>query len=176
MHQQPIDNHHARKRHVLRIIGPIIFGLGLVLTAIGFGTVVLGDPFGHKLLAALSFVGLPLMFVGAVLSMMGFSGAVARYQAGEYAPVATDTLNYMAEGTQDGVRTVAKAIGEGLRGEAGSAELTCPACGAANEAGSKFCDQCGGPIDQPITCPDCGAENEAGSKFCDQCGAALGRA
>ena len=80
-------------------------------------------------------VGMPVMFVGAVCSMMGFGGALARYHAGEDAPVATDTFNYMAEGTQDGVRTVASAIGDGLRGETrktDGADPACPDCGASN--------------------------------------------
>ena len=60
------------------------------------------------------FVGMPLLFVGIVLCLFGFQGAIARYEAGEIAPVAKDTFNYLAEGTQEGVRTIAAAIGGGL--------------------------------------------------------------
>jgi hypothetical protein len=62
----------------------------------------------------LAFVGMPLMFVGSVMSMYGFMGAVARFMAGEAAPVAADTVNYMAEETKGAVETVAKAAAKGV--------------------------------------------------------------
>lgn len=170
MRQRRIDPGHAQKRNVLRVIGPIVFLVGLTLTAISFATVVLGDPFAHGGRAALAFVGLPLMFVGAVCSIFGFAGAVARYQAGEYAPVAKDTFNYLADSTQDGVRTLASAVGAGLRGEAGPGTLACPGCGAMNEPGSKFCDQCGESLPSEVACPDCGEANDPDARFCDNCG------
>jgi hypothetical protein len=176
MRQPQIDPGHTGKRRVLRIIGPVVLLLGIMLTAIGFLTVVMGDPFDHPGMAALPFIGMPLMFVGAVCSMMGFMGAVARYQANEYAPIAKDTFNYIAEETQDGVRTVASAIGEGLRGETrktDGADLTCPDCGAPNEPGSKFCDQCGKPLPRDAVCPGCGEANDPDARFCDRCGRAI---
>src|SRR5215212_2774323 len=49
--------------------------------------------------------------------------------------------------------------------------MTCPACGTENEAGRKFCGECGGPLSAP--CPECGASNAPGTKFCGECGASL---
>ena len=60
------------------------------------------------------FVGMPLMFVGAVLCMFGFMGALQRYAAAESAPVISDTVNYLAENTQEGVKTVSKAVAKGV--------------------------------------------------------------
>jgi hypothetical protein len=51
-----------------------------------------------------------------------------------------------------------------------AAGVRCPACHAANLAGSRFCNQCGASLG----CPSCGAKNPSGSRFCNQCGAALG--
>ena len=62
----------------------------------------------------LGFVGLPLMFVGGVMCQFAFLGAVARFMAGETAPVAADTVNYMAEETKGAVETVAKAAAKGV--------------------------------------------------------------
>ena len=62
----------------------------------------------------LAFVGMPLMFVGTVLCQFGFFGAVARFIAGESAPVAVDTVNYMAEETKGAVATVARAAAKGV--------------------------------------------------------------
>lgn len=52
-----------------------------------------------------------------------------------------------------------------------AAELHCPTCGAANEAGRKFCGECGTALAR--SCPACGAPNAPTVKFCGECGAAL---
>ena len=54
---------------------------------------------------------------------------------------------------------------------------TCAKCGNRAVAGTKFCDNCGGPMTQPqpqaavaVTCSNCGAQVPAGKKFCADCG------
>jgi hypothetical protein len=74
-----------------------------------------GDGGGPPRLFWCVFLGMPTLFVGIVMCKLGYIGAVARYIAAESAPVAKDTVNYMAEGTQDGVRTVARSVAEGIR-------------------------------------------------------------
>jgi membrane protease subunit (stomatin/prohibitin family) len=95
----------------------------------------------------LCFIGLPLMFAGGVLSQFGFMGAVTRYIAGESAPVATDTINYVADETKSAVETVAKSAAKGIAEgiEAGRAVATnfCPHCGTTVKADFKFCPKCG---------------------------------
>jgi class 3 adenylate cyclase len=49
--------------------------------------------------------------------------------------------------------------------------VNCPACGTANEAGRKFCGECGTPL--AAACPSCGTANAPGTKFCGECGTAL---
>jgi class 3 adenylate cyclase/tetratricopeptide (TPR) repeat protein len=49
--------------------------------------------------------------------------------------------------------------------------LICPACGSANEAGRKFCGECGTSL--ATACPSCGTSNAPGTKFCGECGTAL---
>ncbi len=108
--QQPAQ---ASIRNGLRIAGPIIFLIGLlcvVIAAVELFTAG-NEPPRHFWLG---FVGLPLMFVGGVLCMYGFMGAVARFAAGETAPVATDTLEFVAEDTKGAVETVAKAVAKGV--------------------------------------------------------------
>src|SRR5712691_10079795 len=49
--------------------------------------------------------------------------------------------------------------------------MTCPACGAENREGRKFCAACGKPLS--AACPACGAANEPGERFCGECGSPL---
>jgi class 3 adenylate cyclase/tetratricopeptide (TPR) repeat protein len=49
--------------------------------------------------------------------------------------------------------------------------LHCPSCGSPNEAGRKFCGECGTPLARG--CPSCGTPNPPGVKFCGECGKAL---
>ena len=49
--------------------------------------------------------------------------------------------------------------------------MICGNCGGENQAGKRFCGDCGAPL--AATCPSCGAANEPGKKFCGDCGSAL---
>jgi predicted ATPase/class 3 adenylate cyclase len=50
--------------------------------------------------------------------------------------------------------------------------MHCSACGTDNEAGRKFCGECGGAL--AAICPACGSANTPGVKFCGECGTQLG--
>jgi len=171
--QSPLDPKHQGKRAILRKVGPVILVIGGIFLAIGlidFFMAFGGSGPPTKFWCA--FVGIPVMFVGGVLTQMGYMGAMGRYVAGEMAPVAKDTFNYMAHGTQDGVRTVAQALGEGLGlREAGTSAVACPQCGHENDGDANFCDDCGSPLAR--VCPACQKANDADARFCDGCGAAL---
>jgi class 3 adenylate cyclase/tetratricopeptide (TPR) repeat protein len=49
--------------------------------------------------------------------------------------------------------------------------MKCSACGAENEAGRKFCGECGSAL--ALVCPACGGANTPGVKFCGECGTQL---
>src|SRR5438128_1189478 len=49
--------------------------------------------------------------------------------------------------------------------------MVCTSCGSENEAGRKFCKECGVPL--ALACPSCGSTNTSDSKFCGECGALL---
>ena len=49
---------------------------------------------------------------------------------------------------------------------------SCSRCGTENEAGRKFCMECGGPL--ALVCPSCSSPNVANAKFCGECGTLLG--
>jgi class 3 adenylate cyclase len=49
--------------------------------------------------------------------------------------------------------------------------VTCARCGVENEAGRKFCRECGERLS--LTCSSCGAANQPDDKFCGECGVPL---
>jgi hypothetical protein len=115
MNEIKSPQHNAVKK-VLRIGGPIIFAVGGLLTLVGVGSffVCMVTQSGPPVLFVCAFIGLPLMFVGGAMCMFGYVGAFSRYIAAEQAPVAKDTINYLAEGTQDAVRTAARTAAHGV--------------------------------------------------------------
>ena len=177
MPEKQIDPGHGSIRDVLRIVGPLVAVVGLIFIVIGlvsFFSAFGGS--GPPKYFWCGFVGMPLLFVGGVMTSMGFMGKVARYQAQEMAPVAKDTFNYMAEGTKDGVRTMAGAIGQGLSrggfnlGGGAQTKVRCHKCNALVDADAKFCDQCGQALGKSKACPSCNELNDPDAKFCDNCG------
>jgi hypothetical protein len=143
--ENKIDPKHGTSRTILRMLGPTITGIGLLFIVIGAGSFFSSfGSFEPPRYFWCIFLGLPLLFLGVVMCMFGFLGSFARYVAGEAAPVQKDTFNYLAEGTKEGVKTIATAIGEGLA--AGKTATTCRQCSHGNEADAKFCKNCGAPL------------------------------
>jgi RNA polymerase subunit RPABC4/transcription elongation factor Spt4 len=174
MESERIDARHGGVRKVLRVLGPVVALIGVVLVIIGFVSLISSfGSFEPPRYFWCSFVGMPLLFAGAVLCMFGFMGKVARYQAAEMAPVVKDTFNYMAEGTEKGVKTIAGAIGEGLRGAAtteAQTKVRCHKCNSLAEEGAQFCSGCGAALGKSKGCPTCKELNDPDAKFCDNCG------
>ena len=107
---------HKGTRSFLRVAGPIVAAVGLIFLIVGmasFFSAFAGG--GSPRLFWCCFVGMPLLFVGGVMCMFGFMGSVARYSAAEQVSIATDAINDLAEGTQGAVKTVARAVAEGVR-------------------------------------------------------------
>jgi len=175
-----IDQKHDEKRRIIRRIGIVLLIIGGILELIGLGSFFasFGSFGGPPRYFWCAFLGMPILFAGIVMTAYGFMGAVARYTAGEAAPVAKDTFNYMAEGTQEGVRTMASAIGQGLRGETASgttaAAVRCTKCNHPNSTDAKFCAECGFSLQKSKPCPGCAEVNDPDAKFCDNCGHSFG--
>lgn len=140
-----IDPQHSSTRRLLRTLGPILAGIGLLLSIVGM--VDFFSSFGsfeppHYFWCVI--LGLPVLFLGIVMCQVAFLGTVARYVSAEAAPVQKDTFNYLAEGTKAGVKTVAQAVGEGLA--AANGVVHCPKCNQGNDADAKFCKDCGASL------------------------------
>ncbi len=166
-----IDPRHNEVRSALRVLGPAIAGIGLLLTIIGlisfFAAFGGGGPPRFFWCA---FIGLPLLGAGLGISQFGYLGAISRYLAGEGTPVAKDMTNYMVEGTRDSIRDVATALGEGFAAAKSTHATRCQKCGATNDADARFCRACGSPVTTSKHCAKCGEENDSDARFCDHCG------
>lgn len=176
LEEEKINPKHGAIRQVVRIAGPLAAGVGGLLMAIGFGSFFLSfGSSGPPRFFWCAFLGMPILFVGAAMCMFGFMGALARFQAGEVAPVGKDTFNYLAEGTKGGVKTLATAVGAGLTEGMVRTDKTapCPKCGHPNDADAKFCDECGASVS--TVCPSCGQVNDHDAKFCCNCGSKRAR-
>ncbi len=103
-------------RRTLRRAGLAILAVGGLLTLVGIGSFFASfGSFGPPRFFWCAFLGMPLLFVGGAMTLFGFLGACQRYVAGESAPVAKDVVNYMGENIQPGVRSIAKAVTEGIK-------------------------------------------------------------
>ena len=167
--KERINPGHDTARNLLRIAGPTVFAVGGLFMLIGLVSffAAFGGS-GPPRLIWCCFVGMPLIFIGSVMTQFGYMGAIFRYQAGEIAPIGKDTFNYMADGTQRGVHTIATAIGAGLADGASREKTNCPHCEHANDLKARFCNACGAVISN--TCPSCGEANDGNAKFCSSCG------
>lgn len=182
-----INPRHREVRRALRVVGPVLGAVGLLLTILGFGSFLsaVSSAFHQATFQSgpptkfvwCAFVGLPLLFAGAAVSMFAFSSAILRFYSAESAPVVSDTFNVMADQARKGVRTMARAIGEGIvaASAAGVKEgvLVCDRCGTAIDGRANFCTQCGAPSKRVKNCPRCGTANESNARFCGHCGAAV---
>jgi len=183
-----INPGHQSIRIVLRVVGPLLIVAGAYLFYdviasfhAGFdqrtsiidvenGTFRLpGEKKDEGLKMGQAVVAMICFFLGATAARFGYQGALARYSAAEYAPVVSDTANYVAHGAKEGIREISSAIAEGIRG--GGAE--CPNCGTENDSDAKFCDSCGTAMSSEVECNSCGEENDADAKFCKSCGRPL---
>jgi hypothetical protein len=169
-----INPGHRQVRSVLRTLGPVILVIGLAFTVVGIGSFFASfGSFGPPRYFWCAFVGMPLVVAGIAITQAGFLGAIARYHAQEGAPVAKDTLNYLAAGTKEGIRDVAEAVGAGLARTEPFGATTCTACGADNDADARFCHACGERMEAGQVCPDCQETNRPDARFCDNCGRTL---
>lgn len=164
--------HHASHRAGLRGLGAVLTAVGGVFTAIGLISFFSStNSFEGPRYFWCLFVGLPMLGVGFALLKFGYLGPIARYVASEAAPVATDSFNYVASATKQGLHDVASAIGTGLRDA--TAARTCAACGHGNASDAAFCNQCGASLQHAGVCPTCQHPNDPAARFCSGCGGAL---
>jgi hypothetical protein len=145
-----LDSDHAAKRNALRVVGVALVVVGGLLTAAGLADFfsAFNSTGGMPTRFWMAFIGLPVLGWGIRICKFAFLGDISRYTAGEVAPVARDTMDYLGFGGQ---------------------KVTCPKCHRANDPGAHFCEDCGTSLE--ARCSRCGHPVGAGAHFCGECGA-----
>ena len=139
----------------LRVLGAMIVGLGVVLTAIGSISLFSSwNAVGGSRYYWAAFLGLPLIAIGSALTESHNLTAFQRNHAGELTPVADGLANKTGDAKPP------------------EANIDCQRCHAVNPGTAKFCHQCGTAL-MSSKCPDCGAVVTPNAKFCNQCGKPL---
>lgn len=157
------NNNHEETKKKLKIIGFIVLGAGIILSAIGlisfFSAFGSGD---FPKLFFLVFPGFPMIGIGASMLSFAYKREIMRYSKNESVPVINEAIEEVGP-------TVKKVVSE----EKTSDEKTkkCPDCGAENSDKNKFCSECGAALNK--VCPSCGNTVEAEDKFCPNCGTKL---
>ncbi len=114
----------------------------------------------------LTFIGFPLIAIGSAALALGYKQEIMQYNKNESVPVFNETGAEIAPA----VKSIASAVREGLSAEDAPGAAVC-SCGTVNEAGSKFCKECGRPLSRK--CPKCGNTVDMDSKYCNLCGTEL---
>jgi hypothetical protein len=174
MRRNPLESPaHEGKRVFLRAAGMLLAAAGAVLTGIGF--VSFFQAFGGSEPPTrfwCAFLGLPLLGIGLSMMKLGYLGTISRYVAEETAPVAVDTLNYVARETKDALRESVAHIASGLS-PAAAASRNCPHCNRPTPGNANFCGDCGGALPRVTACPQCRRSNGADARYCAGCGTQL---
>lgn len=158
-----MDSHEETKKKI-KIIGFIVLGAGIILSATGLISFI--SVFGSGAFPRtffLVFLGFPMIGIGASMLSFAYKREIMRYSKNEGVPVLNEAIEEVAP-------TVKKVV-SGEKTANGKAKQ-CPSCGAENSDKNKFCSECGTMLDK--ICPTCGNKVGADDKFCPNCGAKLG--
>lgn len=155
---------HRNLKRILRVGGGVALAAGLAFVIVGFADFFRStSDFGQPKLFWCFFAGIPLVFVGASLTVYGFHREIGRYVKNESVPI----LNEAATELAPAVKEIAKAVKET---SSDTREARC-SCGASNDSDANYCKTCGKPLTK--TCPYCGVTLKSDNVFCGKCGKKL---
>jgi len=145
-------------KKVLRVIGGILLGVGIILVIVGlitfigfgfmagpsasFGSADMG--FGTVALGMLAtFIGFTIAGTGAFLLYLSFLGSVASYYAEETKPAVRTVGEGAGEGLATGIRKGGGIRTSGGRGRKEVKKVKCRVCGYLDTEDAAYCSKCG---------------------------------
>jgi hypothetical protein len=165
-----IPEQHQKGRLWFRILGPLLLITAVVCIIVAFIEFLTLQGFEEPKLFWLFFAALPIVFIGFILTGLGFGSSFAKYQSREYAPIAKDTFHYLAKESTTGLKEISNALQQGTTAEKRS--FNCHNCHQPNPVLARFCNHCGEKL--MLICPGCQHENNQDAHFCNHCGISLG--
>jgi primosomal protein N' len=153
-------------------ISSILIGLVLLVASLAF----VSQPFRQKQRTSLKAPGHPEGRRESILSALrdlDFDFKTGKVSEEDYTPLRAKLLAEAAQFIEQEKEEEEKleALIQSRRGVHQSAIL-CEHCGAALEAGQRFCTKCGSAVNNEL-CPSCGKKNRASDQFCSSCGSRL---
>ncbi len=109
-----VNPNHKSQKSGLRGWGIALIIVGAIFSLIGLGSFFSSfGSFESPKYFWCCFIGLPMLGIGITLVKYSYLGKITRYIAGETAPPIKDAFNYLAENTQDGMKTIASNLKQG---------------------------------------------------------------
>ncbi len=108
-------SHHQGLRQTMRVLGPMVVVVGGLFTLVGlvsFFSAFNGGGMPRYFWCAM--IGLPMVGIGLNLCRFAYLGSIQRYVASEVAPVQRDAFNFLLDGTQESVKSLARNVGQGI--------------------------------------------------------------
>ncbi len=152
LNEQKYQNAKSKIRIIafaMLAVGAILFAAGLALLIVGIRN--LGN--NKTMFGALG--GILMVFGFGIISFSGFllftahAREIASFGASGTAPVAGETINYVADEAAPAVEKTAEAIANGVRKSRNASSTAnanvkyCTKCGVKNKKDAKFCIDCG---------------------------------
>lgn len=160
------NEQHEKIKKRLKIIGGILLGVGICLTAIGlfsFFSAFGGN--GTPDMFWCAFLGLPTLGIAGSLLNIAYRREFSRYMKNETTPV----INEASEDLAPAIKNVVAAIKDGSQSESNG--IACGNCGKINDIDSRFCANCGKTLTKIY--PNCKEAVDPDSAFCNHCGQKL---
>lgn len=139
-------------KQVLRVIGGILLGVGIILIIIGFITFIgfgfLSGPgiasFGTVALGMFAtFIGFAMAGAGAFLLYLSFMGSVAKFYADETKPAVRTMGEGAGEGLATGIRNGGGIEARSSKKHKDVIKVKCRGCGYLDTEDATYCSKCG---------------------------------
>lgn len=137
-------NEKSKTRNVLKIVGPITLGVGLlflIIAMVDFFGIFNGNG-GFPTLFFLVFIGLPLIEFGAVLTFVGNRKGMPRYTTNRPRPSNLANIDYRYGPTASKYKNAPEDSAP-ENNPSNPKKVKCRSCGGLSNPGTTYCSHCG---------------------------------